>query len=112
LLDRIKIGNPKRGMASVGAAGDTQGSAWIIAVADRSDSLPVNVAIWGGSTELAQALWRVRHDRGAEGLKRFLARLRVYAIGHQDDTGPGIVGNLPGPFYVASKAPDRRAMRE
>jgi len=25
---------------------------------------PVNIAIWGGQTDLAQALWRVRADRG------------------------------------------------
>lgn len=112
LLDRIKAGNPKRGLANVGAGGDTQGSAWIIAVADRPDPRPVHVAIWGGSTELAQALWRVRHDRGADGLKRFLARLRVYAIGHQDDTGPWIVANFPDLFYVLSKAPDGRDKRE
>jgi Protein of unknown function (DUF1593) len=112
LLDRVKAGNPKRGMQSLGAGKDTDGSNWIIAVVDRPDDRPVNVTVWGGPTELAQALWRVRNDRTPEQLKAFLRKLRVYAIGHQDDTGPWINKEFPDLFYVLSKAPDRRDKRE
>src|SRR5262245_55822859 len=75
LLDGVKSGNPRRGVESVGRGNDTEGSDWIIAVADRDDPRPLNVVIWGGSTELAQALWRVRQERTAEQLKTFLSRL-------------------------------------
>jgi hypothetical protein len=112
LLERIKSGNPKRGVANLGAGDDTEGSRWIISTADKPDSRPVNIAIWGGSTELAQALWRVRNDRSPSQLAEFLGRLRVHAIGHQDDTGPWIVENFPGLFYILSKAPDGKDMRE
>lgn len=112
LVERIKSGNPRRGIKNVGDGHDTQGSQWIIEVVDRPDPRPVNVTIWGGSTELAQALWRVRHERSAEDLRRFLGKLRVYAIGHQDDTGPWIIDNFPGLFYVLGIAPDGRDKRE
>lgn len=112
LLGCIKSGNPVRGMESIGKDQDTEGSNWIIAAVDRNDSRPVNVVIWGGSTELAQALWRVRNDRSRDELKRFLGKLRVYAIGHQDNTGPWIIKEFPGLFYILSKAPDGRDKRE
>jgi hypothetical protein len=112
LLDRIKSGNSRRGVKNIGAGHDTEASRWIIKVVDRDDPRPVNVTIWGGSTDLAQALWRVRNDRTAAELKRFLGRLRVHAIGHQDDTGPWIVEQFPDLFYILSKAPGKRDMRE
>jgi hypothetical protein len=112
LRERVKSGNSRRGIRSVGAGHDTEGSRWIIKVVDRDDPRPVNVTIWGGSTELAQALWRVRHDRTAGELKHFVSKLRVHAIGHQDDTGPWIVEQFSDLFYVLSKAPEKRDMRE
>jgi hypothetical protein len=111
LLDRIKSGNPVRGVKSLGEGHDTEGSKWIISVVDRGDPRPVDVAIWGGSTELAQALWRVRRDRTPEQLRKFLGKLRVYSIGHQDDTGPWIVENFPDLFCIVSIAPKGQDMR-
>lgn len=112
LLGRVKSGNPKRGIKSVGEDKDTEGSNWIIRAVDQRDARPVNLVIWGGSTELAQALWRVRKDRGAEQLRQFIARLRVYDISHQDDTGPWINAEFPDLFYVLSKAPPGKDKRE
>lgn len=112
LLERIKVGNPVRGMASLGWGKDTEGSEWIIRCVDQKDARPLNVAIWGGSTELAQALWKVREKRSAEEFKQFQSKLRVFAIGHQDDTGPWIVEKFPDLFYVLGKAPEGRDMRE
>jgi hypothetical protein len=112
LLDRIKTGNPRRGVKHVGAGHDTEGSSWIVKLVDRDDPRPLNVTIWGGSTDLAQALWRARNERNGEELKHFLAKLRVHAIGHQDDTGPWIVEQFPDLFYVLSKAPEKHDMRE
>lgn len=112
LRTRIKRGNPRRGVANLGEDKDTQASNWIIQVVDRDDPRPVNVSIWGGSTDLAQALWRVRHDRPRKELEQFVARLRVHAISHQDDTGPWIIENFPQLFYVLSKAPGDADKRE
>ena len=85
LLQRVKSGNPQRGRDHIGDGHDTQGSQALI---DRIDSgtpdRPLNISIWGGQTDLAQALWRVKHDRGPEQLQRFVQRLRVYDINDQD----------------------------
>lgn len=112
LLERIHAGNPQRGVSSLGEDHDTDGSRAIIEIVDQRDSRPVDIAIWGGSTELAQALWRVRKDRSPEELGRFIAKLRVHAIGHQDDTGPWIISEFPELFYVLSMAPEGKDKRE
>jgi hypothetical protein len=112
LLERIKAGNPRRGIDNIGEGKDTEGSNWIIKVADRSGDRPLNIVIWGGSTELAQALWRVRNDRKPDELAKFLRKLRVYDISHQDNTGPWINKEFPDLFYILSKAPPGRDKRE
>ena len=112
LLERIKSGNPRRGTDNIGADKDTEGSKWIIEIADRKDDRPLNIVIWGGSTELAQALWRVRNDRKSEDLAKFISKLRVYSIGHQDNTGPWLNKEFPELFFILSKAPEGGDKRE
>ena len=105
-------------MEAIGERQDTEGSRWIIAAADRADARPLNISIWGGQTDFAQALWRVRKDRGTDGLKKFLARLRVYDIDDQDGIQPWIFENFPDLFYVLAKSArgrgqaDRRISRD
>ena len=65
LLSCTKSGNRQRGRAHNGDAHDTEGSRWIAARIDAgTPENPLNVSIWGGQTDLAQALWRAKHDRG------------------------------------------------
>jgi hypothetical protein len=112
LLAVIKSGNPKRGIANVGAEHDTEGSRWIVErVNAGTPEHPLNIAIWGGQTDLAQALWRVKHDQGADGLAKFARRLRVFDINDQDGIAKHIQTEFPGLFYILAKAPagvDRR----
>jgi hypothetical protein len=112
LQARIKSGNPQRGLGAVGEGRDTEGSRWIVKVVDRPDPRPVNITIWGGQTDLAQALWRVRADRGAEGLKEFIRRIRVYDIGDQDKIVDFVWAEFPGLFYVLGQAAKGRDKRE
>ncbi|MFY0688555.1 MAG: DUF1593 domain-containing protein [Cyclobacteriaceae bacterium] len=86
----------------IGKGKDTGASMLIIEAADREDPRPLWIPIWGGSVELAQALWRVRNDRSEEELKRFVSKLRVYAWGNQDATGVWIQENFPDLFYIVS----------
>ena len=86
----------------LGEGKDTEASLHIIDVVDRDDPRPVWMSIWGGSIELAQALWKVRNDRSEEELKQFVAKLRVYAWGHQDASGLWILQNFPDLFYIVS----------
>src|SRR5688572_15777593 len=64
----IKTGNKQRGKDAIGEHDDTEASQWIIAAADRDDERPLNIAVWGGQTDLAQALWRVRATDDEAGL--------------------------------------------
>jgi hypothetical protein len=108
----IQAGQPIAGLElpveqSIGEGKDTEASAWLIAVVDRPDPRPVWVVIWGGSADLAQALWRVRKERTPEEVKRFVSKLRVHAIGDQDSTGPWIREQFPDLYAITQ----RRAYR-
>ena len=103
LLSCIKSGNPKCGLAEVGANKDTQGSDHIISVVDRPDPRPVWIIIWGGPTDLAQAIWKVESERTAEEFAAFKSKILVYSIADQyDETGPWLRQNHPDIFYITS----------
>ncbi|MDP6041617.1 MAG: DUF1593 domain-containing protein [Candidatus Latescibacteria bacterium] len=92
--------------AWIGEGKDTEGSEWIIEVVDQPDLRPVDVNVWGGPADLAQALWKVRETRSADALDEFVSKIRVHAIGDQDDTGPWIREEFPDLFYILDSARD------
>ncbi len=109
----VKSGNPKRGRANIGPDGDSEGSKFLIERIDAgSPERPLNITIWGGQTDLAQALWRVKHDRGPQGLAEFVRKFRVYDINDQDGIADWMRGEFPGMFYILAKAPPGRDKRE
>ncbi|MBI3461832.1 MAG: DUF1593 domain-containing protein [Planctomycetes bacterium] len=112
LLEIIKAGNLQRGLSAIGQGHDTEGSQWIVAAGDKPDSRPLNITIWGGQTDLAQALWRVGQDRGAAGLQKFISKLRVYDVADQDGIGQWIWEQFAGMFYIDAHAPAGRDKRE
>lgn len=101
LMERIKSGLPET--ESIGEGLDSEGSNWIISVVDKPDPRPVWVIVWGGTRELAQALWRVGKERSPREQVEFRSKLRVYAISDQDRTGPWIRARFPDLFYITSK---------
>ncbi len=112
LLARVKKGNPRRGPDQIGEGHDTEGSEWIIRMVDRAGGRMVHVAVWGGQTDLVQALWKIKHTRDGSGYFEFLSRLRVYDINDQDGLYPYIRQEFPGLFYILAKAPDGTDKRE
>jgi hypothetical protein len=98
----IVEGRPDYGMHAVGKGMDSPGSELLIKAVDREDPRPLWVPVWGGPNVLAQALWKVRETRSKAQLAKFVAKLRVYTISDQDDSGPWIRKNFPDVFYVAS----------
>lgn len=113
LLTVVKSGNPQRGWARVGPGHDTEGSHWIVGRVDAGSAAdPLNLSIWGGQTDLAQALWRVQADRGKDGLAAFMAKLRVYEINDQDKIGAQMGAAFPGMFYLRAQAEPPRDKRE
>ena len=113
LRARIVSGNPLRGRDHLGAGHDTAASRALIARIDAgSPAHPLNVAIWGGQTDLAQALWRVKQDRGPTGLAAFAARFRVYDINDQDGLADWLRTEFPGLHYLLATRPAGRDKRE
>lgn len=104
LLQKIKHGNPQRGTHFIGEGHDTEGSEWIIQVVDRPDERPVNIAIWGGQTDLFQALRKVKNTRSPEDYEAFVSQLRIYDIADQDNILDEVIPDYPGLFYIRNKA--------
>ncbi len=117
LLEAVKAGQPVAGpdvpvADCVGPGRDTEASRHLVTVVDRPDPRPVWVLVWGGSADLAQALWHVRATRTPEELARFVARLRVHAIGDQDATGPWIRAEFPGLLTITQRRAYRGVYRD
>ena len=104
LLSVIKRGNPRDGLDHIGEGKDTEASEWIITRADTNDERPLWITVWGGTTDLAQALWRVSQTRSEDETARFVAKLRVYAISDQYGIGCWIRDQFPDLFYLVPKS--------
>lgn len=85
----------------LGEGKDTEASRSIIRIIDESPQATWFV-FWGGTRELAQALWRVRKERTPAQLAEFVSKIRVYMIAHQDGTGEWMEQNFPHLFIITS----------
>ncbi|HET7313355.1 DUF1593 domain-containing protein [Salinisphaera sp.] len=85
---------------SIGRGKSTPASKWIIRMVDKPDARPLWITIWGGSADLAQALWKVRNTRSRDEVENFVSKIRVIASGDQDSTGPWIKSHFPDLFYA------------
>ena len=70
---------------------------------------PLNITLWGGQTDLAQALWRVKQERGPAGVAALVRTFRVYDVADQDGIAEWMRTEFPGMFYILAKAPAGRA---
>lgn len=102
LLALVKEGLPVYGMAAVGEGKDSEGSDWIIKMLDANDERPLWISVWGGANTLAQSLYKLKATRSDAELKKLIAKLRVYTISDQDDSGIWIRKNFPDVFYIVS----------
>lgn len=84
----------------VGPGKDTQGSDWIIDVVERKDSRPVNIAVWGGACDLAQALWKIHSTRSQNEAQKFVRKLRVFFIGKQDSSNQWVIDTFPDMWLI------------
>jgi len=97
-----RTGQTGLGLTSVGPDQSSGGSRLLVEAVDRVDPRPVWVSIWGGPNTLAQALRDVRASRPPAEVEKFVAKLRVYAISDQDDSGAWIRREFPKLFYIVS----------
>jgi hypothetical protein len=113
LMQHVKSGNPQRERAHIGDGQDTEGSRWLVERVDAgAPEQPLNISIWGGQTDFAQALWRVKQDRGESGLATFVQRFRVYDIADQDGLAAWMRSEFRGMHYILANAPAGRDKRE
>lgn len=84
IKSRCMAGSHKAGIGVIGKENDTEGSEFLIKLADEDDERPIWVATWGSGNTLAQAIWKVKQTRTPEQLKAFLHKFRVYTITDQD----------------------------
>lgn len=98
----VRSGLPVYGMQGVGDGKDSPGSDAIIKALEKNDTRPLWVSVWGGANTLAQALYRISHDRTPEQAARLVNKLRVYTISDQDDSGFWIRTRFPDLFYIVS----------
>ena len=87
---------------TIGENKDTEASNLIIQSIKKDDERPLWICVWGGPMDLAQALWRIRKDGSGKEVEKAIAKLRVYAWGHQDLGGQWIRDNFPELFYINS----------
>lgn len=109
LLDKVKSGNRFRERNNIGPGHDTEASRHLVERIDAGRAAdPLNIAIWGGQTDMGQALWQVKSSRGEAGLAEFVKKFRVYDINDQDGIAEWMRREFPGMFYIlANKAPGR-----
>jgi hypothetical protein len=106
LFPLVKQGLPEYGMLGVGKGKDSEGSDWIIKVLEEKDERPLWISVWGGANTLAQALYKIKNTKTETEAKNLIAKLRVYTISDQDDSGIWIRKNFPDLFYIVSPGDD------
>lgn len=107
LLQCIKSGSAHGGIEHIQAL--SEGASHIIDVVDKTtEDQPIHLCIWGGATDLAQALNRVQSTRSTSEVTRFVSRLFIHAIDDQDGTGAWINGTFPEPSIYPQQRCARR----
>ncbi len=116
LLRAVKSGQPYastklRVNDSIGRSHDTEASAAIIAAGDDADPRPIWVCAWGGTADIAQALWKVRATRTEGDMIAFANKFRIHMIGEQDSTGAWLRDNFPTVRIVRREVANRGMYR-
>jgi len=106
LLALVKQGPVNYGMQGVSKGQTSEGSEWILKVLEENDPRPLYICAWGGINTLAQSLYKIKETKSAVEAKRLIAKLRVYAISDQDDSGIWLRNNFPDLQYVVSPGDD------
>lgn len=98
----VASGQTGYGIAATGEGKASAGSKLIIDAVTKADSRPVHIVVNAGANTLAQALRDYRAAHSAAELKAFVAKLRVFENGAQDNSGAWICHEFPDIFWVRS----------
>jgi hypothetical protein len=84
----------------IGDGKDTEGSDWILEKIKKHDSRPLDISVWGGACDVAQALYKLKKESTPKQLENYLKNLRVFFIGKQDSSNDWVIGNFPDLWLV------------
>jgi len=93
----------KKGTENIGEGKDSEASDALIKIIDKPDPRPVYISIWGDSSVVAQAIWRVKQTRSETELQAFLSKLRIHQIATQDGTIEWMRAQFPRLFIIHSE---------
>ncbi len=94
----------------IGEGMDSEASDHLITVIDESPD-PTWVLVWGGTRELAQAIWKVKETRTESQLNEFNSRIRIYSISLQDKSMPWLLTEFPDLFIIRTRLSHRGIYR-
>lgn len=86
----------------IGQGRNSEASEKIIDLLEQEDQRPIWFSIWGGSCDLAQALWKIRETRTPAEANELLKKIRIYMIGLQDGSGQWMLDTFPELFIIMS----------
>ncbi len=98
----VASGQTGYGIADTGEGKASAGSKLIIDAVTKADARPVHIVVNAGANTLAQALRDYRATHSTPELKAFVAKLRVFENGAQDNSGAWICHEFPDIFWVRS----------
>ena len=88
----------------LGEGKDSEASAHLIGLLENPDPRPLWFCFWGGTQELAQALWRLRQKYvDSPAMAGILAKVRVYMIARQDGSAQWLIDHFPGMHIMLSE---------
>lgn len=87
----------------IGEGKDSEASEKIIRLLEKDDERPVWFCVWGGSGDLAQALWKISKTCDASETERIIRKVRIYMIGFQDGSGKWLLDTFPSLFAIVSE---------
>ncbi len=93
-------GKPAREI--MGEGRDSEASNQIVRLLAKPDTRPIWFCVWGGTADLAQAIWRIQSRCTAKAASEMLSKIRIYSIGLQDGTGQWLLDTFPEMFIIAS----------
>ena len=79
----------------IGEGKDSEASDYLIDLLRQPDPAPIWFCFWGGTQELAQALWRIQKHSEPKQLKDIISKIRIFMIAQQDGTGQWLIDNFP-----------------
>lgn len=98
----VASGQAGNGIGDVGSGRTSEGARLITKAVLKDDTRPIYIVANSGSNTLAQALYDYRAAHTPEQVDDFVAKLRVYDNGGQDESGAWICREFPNIHWIRS----------